>query len=119
MNTQPTKSGLAPLSVNDNAGGGKPLLSADKLTTVLHDFRRWKILRELARGDALPVSEISRRVSGKSNSVQKNMAILKDAKLVVQTYGRLYRLAPELAVSADGRQLDLGFCILCLDKIAP
>ena len=119
MNIQPTQPGLAPLAVSGDTAGRKPLLSAEKLTTVLHDFRRWKILRELARGDALPVSELSRRVGGKANSVQKNMATLKDAKLVVQTYGRLYRLAPEISVSADGTQLDLGFCILCLDRIAP
>ena len=92
-------------------------LTLAKLATVLFDESRWRILRELAKGEALPVMELVRRTRRTRNSVQKNMAILKDAKLVVQAYGHLYRLAPQFAVSEDGTRLDLGYCVLCLDRL--
>ena len=92
-------------------------LTLAKLTTLLFDVSRWRILRELAKGEALPVMELVRRTRRTRNSVQKNMAILKDAKLVVQTYGHLYRLAPQFAASDDGTRLDLGYCVLCLDRL--
>lgn len=92
-------------------------LTLDKLTTVLFEESRWRILRELAKGEALPVMELVRRTRRTRNSVQKNMAILKDSKLVVQTYGHLYRLAPQFSPSEDGTRLDLGYCVLCLDRL--
>jgi predicted transcriptional regulator len=93
-------------------------LTLGKLGTVLLDEWRWRILAELAKGEALPVMELVRRTRRTRNSVQKNMSILKDAKLVVQTYGHLYRLAPEMSVSADGTHLDLGYCVIRVDRLA-
>ncbi len=92
-------------------------LTLAKLASVLFDESRWRILGELAKGEALPVQELVRRTRRTRNSVQKNMAVLKDAKLVVQAYGHLYRLAPEFAVTDAGTRLDLGFCVLCLDRL--
>ena len=94
-----------------------PGVTLAKLATVLFDESRWRILRELAKGEALPVQELVRRTRRTRNSVQKNMAILKDAKLVVQAYGHLYRLAPQFAASEGGTRLDLGYCVLCLDRL--
>ncbi len=94
-----------------------PGVTLAKLATVLFDESRWRILRELAKGEALPVQELVRRTRRTRNSVQKNMAILKDAKLVVQAYGHLYRLAPQFVASEGGTRLDLGYCVLCLDRL--
>ncbi len=94
-----------------------PGVTLAKLATVLFDESRWRILRELAKGEALPVQELVRRTRRTRNSVQKNMAILKDSKLVVQAYGHLYRLAPQFVASEGGTRLDLGYCVLCLDRL--
>jgi DNA-binding transcriptional ArsR family regulator len=92
-------------------------VTLSQLGTVLLDENRGQILRELSRGEALPVLELVRRTRKSRNIVQKNMGILKDANLVEQTYGHLDRLAPEIVPSENGTRLDLGYCILCLDRL--
>lgn len=120
MNTPNTSTSGNP---TNNAGSPTPKWAApagvtlSRLCTVLLDENRWQILRELSRGEALPVLELVRRTRKSRNIVQKNMGILKDSNLVVQTYGHLYRLSPELAPTENGTRLDLGYCILCLDRL--
>lgn len=85
------------------------------LGRVLHEPARWRILRELARGEALPVKELAARVRCPAASVSKHMARLRMAGMVKISYGGLYKLSALAQVSPDGRRLDVGHCVLKLD----
>ena len=86
-----------------------------KLCSVLGEMTRWKILRELAKGEPLPVKELAARTGRSSDVVQKHVTMLKEAKIVVQGYGRLYKLAPGIQPTPGTTELDLGHCVIRLD----
>ena len=92
-----------------------PLLSEARLAKALNDPKRWIILRELAKGEALPVQELARRAGSTPNMTSKHMAVLREAGVVVSGYGQLYQLAPGLRPAPGARMLDLGHCHLRLD----
>jgi biotin operon repressor len=106
---------MNPAGLGGLGAGAAPVVSLDKLFTILHDKARWRILFALAKGDALPVSELTRRVRKSRDTVQKHMAVLKDAGVVMQIYGRLYKLVPALQPPPGCGVLDFGFCLLRLD----
>lgn len=87
----------------------------EKLARLLSDPARWTILRELAKGEPLPVSELARRVGRSADMTSKHMAVLRDAGVVVTGYGRLYQLAPAYRPAPGATTLDLGHCHLTLD----
>jgi len=91
------------------------LLKPKLVATILHDPIRWRILRELCKGEALPVIELAIRARTRPTKVSKHMAVLRKAGLVTTHYGRLYRLAPVLTPDLAGQRLDLGHCVLKLD----
>ena len=86
------------------------------VSRAVHVPARWRILRELAKGEPLPVNELSRRVRCPAASVSKHMAILKLAGVVKVGYGRLYKLSPGVQAQPGAQRLDLGHCILKLDS---
>jgi DNA-binding transcriptional ArsR family regulator len=95
-----------------------PTSSAVKLkhlASVLHQPVRWRILKELAKGEALPVWVLAGLARSTPPKVSKHMAVLRKAGLVTVGYGRLYKLSPNLKPEADGTRLDLGHCVLKLD----
>lgn len=92
----------------------EPLIPLNKLARVLAEPRRWKILRELAKGEALPIKELASRIGGKPDITSKHMAVIREAGLVVTGYGRLYSLAPAFRPPAGAASLDLGHCSLHL-----
>ena len=101
-----------------NAAAAAPSPSALKLkhlATVLHDPVRWRILKELAKGEALPVWVLAGLARSTAPKVSKHMAVLRKAGVVAVGYGRLYKLAPGFQPEADGTRLDLGHCVLKLD----
>lgn len=89
--------------------------SVDALGRVLHDRTRWCLLRELAKGQPLPVVELAKRVGLEAALTSKHMAVLRRENLVERVYETLYRLVPQAKPSADGRRLDLGPCVLKFD----
>lgn len=72
------------------------------------------ILRELCKGQALPVGELARRLGCTANAMSKQMAQVETTGLAVQTYGRLYVMAPHLLPPAGATVLDLGQLVLKL-----
>lgn len=90
-------------------------LKLKHLATVLHDPVRWRILKELAKGEALPVWVLAGRARSTPPKVSKHMAVLRKAGVVTVGYGRLYKLAPDFKPEANGTRLDLGHCVLKLD----
>src|SRR5438874_1711447 len=90
-------------------------LSLEMVARVLSDPARWIILRELAKGEPLPVLELARRLGRSADTVSKHMAVLRDAALVVTGYGRLYQLAPAVRPAPGASVIDLGHCQIRLD----
>jgi DNA-binding transcriptional ArsR family regulator len=85
------------------------------ISWALADVRRWKILLELAKGEALPVVELARRVGCAPAQASKHMKTLRDAGLVQTGYGRLYSFTPAVRVQREEKLIDLGPCLLRMD----
>ena len=82
------------------------------LARVLSAPDRWKLLGELARGEALPVSELARRAGISREQCSKHMILLKSLGLVAQGWGRLYSIAPAFVPAPGTRDLRFGPCTL-------
>ncbi len=93
----------------------EPRPTLKQLSTVLSHVSRWRILLELAKGQALPVQELAKRVRSSPGKVSKHMVVLREARLALPGFGRLYSLAPWVQVRAEERLLDLGYCLLRVD----
>ena len=90
-----------------------PLLSLDSLSLLLSDATRWRALRELAKGEALPVSELGRRVGRTANAMSKHMAVMCRVGVAQVGFGRLYGLVPAFRPVAG--KIDFGHCVMRLD----
>ena len=91
-----------------------PTFSVEVLARLLAVPARWTILRELARGEVLPVSEIAARARIEASLASRHMATLREMGLAEQIYGRLYRLSSNLHPDPATGLLDLGHCLLRL-----
>jgi DNA-binding transcriptional ArsR family regulator len=76
---------------------------------------RWAILRELARGEALPVSELARRQGISDVALSKHAIALRQAGLVERGWGKLYRIAAAVQVPGQPLSLDVGIATIRLD----
>ena len=100
---------------NPASASTPPMMPLAKLARVLSDPTRWRILRELAKGEALPVQVLAGRAGSTPNLTSKHMSVLRKAGMVVVGYGRLYQLVPEMRPAPGAMHLDLGHCHLRLD----
>ncbi len=83
-----------------------------QLAKVLRHPDRWGILAELAKGQALPVGELARRVRATADSTSKHLLCLKKAGIAVKLYGQLYALAPAFRPAPGSRDIAFGHCTL-------
>jgi DNA-binding transcriptional ArsR family regulator len=107
-----------PPSASPNPPGApseREMMKVKHLSRVLNGLPRWRILRELAKGEALPVKELALRAGCPPASASKHMLLLKKAGVVTVGYGRLYKLSPQLQPEPGCQRLDLGHCIIKLD----
>jgi hypothetical protein len=51
-------------------------------------------------------------IFGDVDATSKNMAVLRNAGIVIQGRGRLYSLAPQFIADKDVRIVDFGYCLL-------
>lgn len=93
-----------------------PRLDFETVCFVLNAPVRWRILRELAKGEALPVQELARRLGVGPSLISSHVGVLRTAGLAVVGYGRLYSLAAALRPAPGSATIDLGYCILRLDQ---
>ena len=91
-----------------------PMLSHSQLAKVLGHPARWKILRELARGEGLLVVEVSVRVGVAQNTVSKHMRTMREAGLVVVNRAGMYSIPPDRLISSKEGVIDYGSCLLRL-----
>ena len=92
-----------------------PALAHDDMCFLLGEPMRWRIVRELAKGEALPVQELARRTGRSPSLISKHVAALRAHGVAVVGYGRLYSLAPAFRPSPDGRTIDFGHAVMKLD----
>ena len=92
-----------------------PAIALDQLCRAIAEPVRWSLIRVLCQGEALPVQELARRVGRPPKIVSKHLAMLRETGVIVNCYGRLYRMAPTLQPKPGERLLDLGHCIMKLD----
>jgi len=93
------------------------LPSPDDIISALANPVRWSILRELARGEPLPVVELARRLGWLPANLSKHALILLRMGLVERGYGLLYRIPARFVVSGEPATLDLGLVVLRLDRL--
>lgn len=89
-----------------------PTLRLETVLTCISGTTRWEILRELADGGSLMVSEIAQRTGWSAAVVSKQLAILRKAGIVINPRGRLFEIAPQFVADKSQRLLDFGWCTL-------
>ena len=91
-----------------------PPVTLAGLSRALGDPNRWAILRELGKGEPLPVNLIARRIGISGDSASKHMAVIRKAGLAQPGLGRLYSLAPAFRPAPGATHIDFGHCMLRL-----
>jgi DNA-binding transcriptional ArsR family regulator len=99
-----------------NPQGGPTIPSAtiplEEILNVISVPVRWYLLRELASGEQFMVSELAECLGQTPDATSKNMAVLRNAGIVIQGRGRLYQIAPQFLTDKTERILDFGYCLL-------
>lgn len=89
-----------------------PIIPLDDVLTAISNPSRWRLLRELASGDQLMVSELAERVGLSAAAASKAMVLLRETRVVIQGRNRLYQIAPQFLADKTERLLDFGYCLL-------
>ena len=101
-------------AMEDHAPPPGPKIPARKLGLLLHDPARWQLLRELAKGEALPVRELARRIGKTHVRTSQHLLLMREWGLLVKEYGHTYRLAPAHRPAPGATHLDFGDWMLRL-----
>jgi DNA-binding transcriptional ArsR family regulator len=99
---------------NPQAGPPKPTATiplGDILGAISNPVR-WNLLRELASGESLMVTELAERLGQSVDTTSKHMAILRKAGIAIPGRGRLYQVPPQFLTDKTERVLDFGYCLL-------
>jgi len=99
---------------NPTAHSAPPRIDLEKVLSAVGSERRWFILRELAKGEALPVIEIARRLGATPAGTSKHFAVLFLSGIVRRTYGGLYEIDPRFRVPGQSA-IDVGHAYLRFD----
>src|SRR5437763_700908 len=89
-----------------------PSLSLATVQSILGSAPRWAILRELADGSSLMVSELAQRTGMTSSAMSKQLNALVADAIVIPPRNRLYQIAPQFLTDKTERVLDFGYCLL-------
>ena len=101
-----------------NPAPASPALSLKQTAQLLSDQARWIALRELAKGEALPVQELAARAGRSREAMSKHMIFMRRLGMVVTSYGGHYKLAPALRPAPGATTIDLGHGLIRLDAPA-
>lgn len=91
-------------------------MSAAQVALLVSDLTRWRLLRELAKGESLPLQVLAQRVGRSREVTGKHLAVLRQLGVVLVGYGRLNSLAPAFRPPAGTAAIDFGHCVLRLDS---
>ncbi|MBI5688087.1 MAG: helix-turn-helix transcriptional regulator [Verrucomicrobia bacterium] len=93
-----------------------PVIPLARLVNAVSDMTRWRILDELLKGEALPVSELSKRLHVPATNIAKHSAKLMQLGMLRRGYGDLYSI-PACYLVPGQRALDFGAVLLRLDRL--
>lgn len=89
-----------------------PAIPLHTVLNIISSPARWRILRELASGDQLMVTEIAERTRQSKDVTSKHIGVLRAAGIVLQGRNRLYQIAPQFLADKAERLIDFGYCLL-------
>jgi DNA-binding IclR family transcriptional regulator len=89
-----------------------------KFLVAIGSVERWQILQELAKGEALPVRMLAKRIGIPETNVSKLMVSLRESGIAERTPSRAYRIHPQFTVPGE-QAVDLGVMLLRLDRVSP
>jgi len=92
-----------------------PALTLEQACHLLSDANRCMLLRELSKGETLPMLEIVRRSGFPRHVIHRHLALLSKLGVVTRAYGRLYVLAPAYRPAPGVNTIDFGHFIARLD----
>ena len=92
-----------------------PALTLEQACQLLGDRNRWILLRELSKGETLPVGEIVRRLSMPRHAIHRYLVLLGKLGIVTKAYGRLYVMAPAYRPAPGTATIDFGHFVARLD----
>ena len=78
------------------------------------DPARWKLLRELAKDEPLPVRELARRIGKTPVRTTQILIQMRQWNVLVKPHGHSYRLAPAFRPAPGATHLDFGEWLLRL-----
>jgi DNA-binding transcriptional ArsR family regulator len=102
----------------DSPKAAAPTLPLETLLKCISGSTRWDILRELADGSSLMVSELAKRTGWGADVISKQLAILRKAGIIINPRGRLFEIAPAFLADKTERFLDFGYCLLRMSVAA-
>jgi DNA-binding transcriptional ArsR family regulator len=104
----------APATVQTTANH-PPLIPLKTLLPLVGSPVRWQILRELSAGEPLEVTELGKRVGLAPDAASKQLTKMRQAGILVQGRGKLYRIAEAYLPTPGQPVVDFGSCLLRLD----
>lgn len=94
-----------------------PSLPVHAVLKALAEPARWRLLFFLVDGERRRVAELCHRSGRDSSVVSKQLTLLRKAQLVERDRFGMYRLPAGLQPQRGQPVLDLGFCLLRLDRM--
>jgi DNA-binding transcriptional ArsR family regulator len=96
-----------------------PLLPLSAVQSTIGSPMRWLILRQLADGGSMMVSELAKLTGTSPSAMSKQLTALVNDEVVINPRGRLYQIDPRFIADPANRIVDFGWCLLRLNTTAP
>lgn len=93
-----------------------PPLVLVQVLSAISSPTRWAILRELASGRSYAVIELAELLGQSSTSISKHMIVLRESGIAEVGRNRLYSIPDAFLADKEERVLDLGWCLLRLNR---
>jgi len=90
-------------------------LSLAQVAKLLSDPTRWRLLREMSKGEMLPIAELAQHSGCSSDSAYRHLVLLIRMGIAVLRYRGFYAMAPAYVPPAGSTTIDLGHCVVRLD----
>ncbi len=91
-----------------------PRVPLKTLARVFATPERMRILRELAKGEALMTKELAQRNKQLPSMTSKHLRILRESGILLRGRGNLYAINPIYLVPGKPGHVDLGTCLFRL-----
>jgi len=85
------------------------------LVYALNDVARLDLLAELSSGEPRMVKDLAKRIGKTPGSTSKHLIALTKAG-IVKNHNRCYQLAEHYRPAPGTREIDLGQCVLRLER---